>query len=178
MSYEEAATIPISGVCAIFFLRKGNIQNRQKVLIYGASGSIGSIAVQLARSFGAEVTGVCSTANLELTKAIGADKVIDYTQTDFTRTDEKYDLIFDAVGKSSSYDSKKVLKENGKFFSVNSRISEKPEELMFIKDLIEAGKIQAVIDRRFSPVDIAEAHRYVEKGHKKGNVVINIINPA
>ncbi len=176
LSFEEAASIPIGGICSLNFLRKGNIQQGQKILIYGASGSIGVYGVQICKFFGAEVTGVCSTANIDLVKSIGADSVIDYTKDDFTKCGQRFDIILDAVGKISSSRCKKLLNKNGTFISTNtSPIKDKKEDIIFLKELIETGKFKPVIDRIYTLEQTADAHRYVEKGHKKGNVVIKLL---
>jgi NADPH:quinone reductase-like Zn-dependent oxidoreductase len=174
-SYEEAAALPVGGMTALYLLRKGSIQSGQKVLVYGASGSVGTYAVQLARHhFGAEVTGVCSTANIELVRSLGASQVIDYTREDFTKNGQIFDAVFDAVGKISASQSKSLLKENGSYLSIQTTTSESIENLMTLKELAEAGRIKAVIDRRYPLERVAEAHRYVETGRKKGNVVIMV----
>jgi len=196
MTYEEAAAVPYGALTALNLLRKVTIQPGQRVLINGASGAIGSAAVQLARYFGAEVTGVCGSTRLEFVKSLGADKVIDYIREDFTQNSETYDLIFDILGKSSLSRCKRSLKQNGIYLLASFKMkqlfqmlstsimggkkvicalsSESPDDLVFIKELVEAGKIKSIIDRHYPLEQTAEAHRYVEKGYKTGSVIITV----
>jgi NADPH:quinone reductase-like Zn-dependent oxidoreductase len=179
MTLEEAAVIPAGGITALGIIKKAKIQRGQKVLIYGASGSIGTFAVQFARHYGAEVTAVCSTNNSGLVKSLGADRVIDYTRKDFTQGVEEYDVVFDAVDKIPPNQAKKSLKRTGTYLNVDSSsdgIKEKDAIFLLkdLKQLAEMEKLKAVIDRSYPLDRIVEAHRYVEAGHKKGNVVITI----
>ena len=195
LTYAEAAAVPVSGLEALHFVRTTNIQSGEKVLINGAGGSIGTMAIQLAKVRGAEVTAVDSTAKLDMLRSIGADHVIDYTQEDFTRRGQAYDVIIDVVGKSSFSRSLRSLQQNGRYLLVNPGLSQrirarwtstgskqvihgtgsqKAEDLLFLKDLIEAGRLKPVIDRRYRLEQMVQAHRYVDTGHKKGNVVITV----
>jgi NADPH:quinone reductase-like Zn-dependent oxidoreductase len=195
MTYEEATTLAIGAHTALFFLKAGNIQPGQKVLINGASGSVGTFAVQLAKYYEAEVTGVCSTRNVELVKSLGADTIIDYTLEDFTNNGATYDIIFDAVGKTTYSQCKSSLKSNGYYLHtvmvgaamkrrwyalttdknvIGGTASPHTEELVFLKELTETGRLKAVIDRCYPLERMAEAHRYVDQGHKIGNVVITV----
>jgi len=175
-SYEEAVALPFGGTTALHFFRKASLRAGQKALVYGASGSVGTSAVLLAKAFGAEVTAVCSGANAELVKSLGADKVVDYTREDFTGTRERYDVVFDAVGRTTKSAGRKVLAKDGQYITVEGQgvAKELPEDLLLLKDLYESGKIKAVIDRRYPLERMAEAHAYVDGGRKKGNVVITV----
>jgi NADPH:quinone reductase-like Zn-dependent oxidoreductase len=174
-TYEEAACVPVAGMAALHILRKADIQMGQKALIYGASGSLGTYAVQLAKYFGAEVTGVSSYRNLEMVRSIGADWVIDYTKEDFTKKGKIYDVVFEAVGKISPKICKKALKKSGTYLTSKTLTSETTEKMDFLRKLIEEGRIKPVIDRTYPLEQTAEAHRYVDKGHKGGNVVITVV---
>ncbi len=176
ISYEESAALPFGWLLALHFLKKGNIQSGQKVLIYGASGAVGTAAVQISNYYGAEVTGVCSTTNLELVKSLGANEVIDYTKEDFTHSAKRYDLIFNAVGKKKAkLNCKDSLTKNGKHITVDDGSPTfHMDDLLLLNKLIETKQIKAVIDRTYPLEQIVQAHRYVDKGHKKGNVIITV----
>jgi len=197
LTYEEAVTLPYGAVMATSLLGKANLQRGQKVLINGASGGIGSMAVQLAKHFGAEVTGVCGTPRLEFVKSLGADKIIDYTKEDFTKNGETYDLIFDILGRSSFSRVRGSLKPDGIYLAASFKMkallqmlwtaitgskqkvicafaNETAESLEFVKKLVEEGKVKAIVDKSFPMEQAAEAHRYIENGYKKGNVVITM----
>ncbi|MEQ9097522.1 MAG: NAD(P)-dependent alcohol dehydrogenase [Imperialibacter sp.] len=176
MTFEEAATVPVGGLTALRFLRQGGIKPGDKVLIYGASGSVGTFGVQLARAFGATVTGVCSTANIPLVAQLGAESILDYTKDEHTATPESFDVVFDAVGKATKSQLRHLLKPGGKYVSVAGNAKAKDDDLTVLKNLIEAGKLITVIDKRYSLEQIREAHAYVESFRKKGNVVINVID--
>lgn len=174
VTHEQAAVVPVGGMTALYLLKKADIQAGDRLLVYGASGSVGSYAVQLAKHFGAHVTGVCSTRNIELVTSLGADHVIDYTIEDFTSIGNSYDVILDAVGKITSSQSERVLSERGSFVTVQSTTHESRENLRFLAELLQQGVITPVIDRCYALEDVAEAHRYVETGRKTGNVTIRI----
>jgi len=175
MTFEEAATVPIGGLTALRFLKQAGVKTGDTILIYGASGSVGTFAVQIGKCFGANVTAVCSTTNVDLVRSLGADNVVDYTKEDFTKITTQFDVILDAVGKTSKSACKNLLKAKGKFVSVGGSPKENSNDLLVLKELIESGKLKAVIDRRYSLEQIREAHAYVEKFHKKGSVVINVL---
>ncbi len=178
LTYEEAAAVPVGATSALGIMRKTEIKKGQMGLIYGASGSVGTYAVQLAKYYGAEVTGVCSTKNMEMVKSIGADRVIDYTKEDISKMDDRYDFIFDAVGKLMTGNPrsmlKKLLKPDGTYMDIEMSPKILGDDLKFLKTIIEDGMVKPVIDRKYTMDQIVEAHRYVEQKRKKGNVVITI----
>lgn len=174
ISYEEAAPVPVGAMAAMYFLREGGVRSDKSILINGASGSVGSFAVQIANHLGAHVTGVSSTSNLELVKSLGANEVIDYTMRDFTHADQTYDVIFDAVGKTSAKRVERVLAGSGAFVTTQTRRDETVEDLLATRELLEAGAIRAVIDRRYTLEQVPEAHRHVERGRKRGNVLVKV----
>jgi NADPH:quinone reductase-like Zn-dependent oxidoreductase len=196
LTYQEAAAIPFGGITALYFLKQGKIRSGQHVLIYGASGSVGTFAVLLAKYFGAVVTGVCSTSHVEVVRSLGADQVIDYTQEDFTKSGVTYDIIFDTVGKSSLSGCLRALKQEGSYLQatagpallaqmrwasmrsgkslIGGTAPLKTDDLRYLTELVEAGKIKPIIDRSYSLEQMVEAHRYVDQGHKQGDVVITV----
>ena len=175
LNFKEAAALPIGGMTALFLLEKAKISKGKNVLVYGASGSVGSFAVQIAKSFGSSVTAVCSTSNIDMVKSLGADEVVDYTKEEYTLLKDKFDIVFDAVGKTTKSKAKKVLKNDGVFVSVNMLTKEKNENLLKLKELAEGEKLKPYIDTYYPLEKIVSAHTYVDQGHKKGNVVIDII---
>ena len=174
MSFDEAAAVPIGGLTAIRLLREAKPKTGDEILVYGASGSVGTFAVQLAKYYGANVTAVCSGRNLELVRSIGADKVVDYTKQDFTQLNQRFDIVFDAVALIRKSKFKPLLKSGGKFVTVGSNPKDTPTDLVTLKEIIEAGSLKSVIDRKYTLAQIREAHAYVEQFRKKGNVVVTI----
>jgi len=172
LTFVESAVLPVGTMTSLDMFRRTNIKQGDKILVYGASGSVGSYAVQIARYFSAEVTAVCGTNNVELVKSLGAVRVIDYTKDDFTKEEMVYDIVFDAVGKLRKYKCKKVLNTKGQFLTVRLPTKERPEHLKMIKDLCESGVIKPLIDKIYALHQVPEAHEYVQSGRKKGNVAI------
>ncbi|MBV6440723.1 MAG: NAD(P)-dependent alcohol dehydrogenase [Haliscomenobacteraceae bacterium CHB4] len=175
ISFEEAATVPIGGLTALRLLKQAGIKPGDQVLIYGASGSVGTFAVQIARAYGAEVTAVCGTSNVDMVAQLGANQVIDYKKGDFTATERRFNIILDAVGKTSKSATRHLLKSGGKYVSVTGSPKSAPDDMLVLKELLESGKLVPVIDRKYPLEQIREAHTYVESFRKKGNVVINVI---
>lgn len=175
LSFHEAAALPVGAMTAIYLLKKANLKNRQNILIYGASGSVGSYAVQIANQKGSRVKGVCSTSNFEMVKSLGAESLIDYKKEDYSEGNERFDIIFDAVGKTTKSKAKKVLKTGGVFVSVNMLTKEKDENLKSIKDMANKGELKPFIDKTFKLSEMVQAHEYVDKGRKRGNVIIEIL---
>lgn len=175
LSFKEAAALPVGAMTAMFLLEKANLKNGEKVLVYGASGSVGSFAVQLAKQEGAMVTGVCSGSNVDMVKSLGAEKVIDYKKEDYSEGNEKYDIVFDAVGKTTKAKMKKVLNAEGKFLTIKMLTKEKTEHLERIKELSEQGNLKPFIDKIFTLDEIVTAHEYVDSWRKRGNVIIEVL---
>lgn len=178
MTFEQAAAVPIGGLTALRFLNSAGLKSGDAILIYGASGSVGTFAVQTAKAMGAEVTAVCSTGNMDLVKSLGADVVLDYTRDDFTRLGPSFDVVFDTVGKASKKACKSVLKPGGRFVSVTGSPKSGSKDLLHLKEWIESGKVRSVIDRTYTLDQIRDAHAYVESFRKKGNVVIRVARGA
>ncbi|MBL0337462.1 MAG: NAD(P)-dependent alcohol dehydrogenase [Chitinophagaceae bacterium] len=176
ITFEEAATVPVGGLTALRFLKQSGIKKGDQVLIYGASGSVGTFAVQIAKAMGADVTGVCSTANVNLVSQLGAHTVIDYTKEDFTKSGNWYDIVLDAVGKTTKSRCKQVLKPGGRYVTVTGRPKQNKDDMMVLKELIESGKLVSVIDRTYTLDQIREAHAYVESFRKKGNVAVSVFS--
>lgn len=174
LNFKEAAALPVGAMTAMCLLEKANLKKGQQVLIYGASGSVGSYAVQLAKQEGATVTGVCGGSNVDLVKSLGAERVIDYMKEDYSERNEKFDIVFDAVGKTTKAKAKKVLNDEGKFVTIRMLTKEKTEHLERIKELAEQRKLKPFIDKTFSLDEMVNAHEYVDSGRKRGNVVIDI----
>lgn len=174
LNFKEAAALPVGAMTAMCLLEKANLKKGQQVLIYGASGSVGSYAVQLAKQEGATVTGVCGGSNVDLVKSLGAERVIDYMKEDYSERNEKFDIVFDAVGKTTKAKAKKVLNAEGKFVTIKMLTKEKTEHLERIKELAEQRKLKPFIDKSFSLDEMVNAHEYVDSGRKRGNVVIDI----
>lgn len=175
VTFEEAAAVPVGGLTALRFLKQAGITTGCNILIYGASGSVGTFAIQIAKYFNANVTAVYSTSNIDMVRSLGADHIVDYTREDFTKLNSQFDIVFDAVGKTSRSVCKKLLRPGGKYVSVSGTPKKTPNDLLFLKELLESGKLNAVIDRRYTLETIKEAHTYVETFHKKGNVVISVV---
>ena len=174
LELRRAAALPIGAMTALFLLEKAKLEKGQKLLIYGASGSVGTFAVQVARNMGAEVTAVCSTANVEMVKTLGAQKVIDYKREDYTQSGAVFDVVFEAVGKTSKAKAKSVLKKGGRYVSIHMFTSENTDKLKAIGKMVDEGKLKALIDREYPLEEVVAAHRYVDTGRKRGNVLINL----